>query len=75
MAEIAKQVQATVPADPRSPVVESSSVQALGTVSPHKTFDSLINLTDRIQCQVRLAETFLDLAESLKKPRASLLRN
>jgi len=55
MAEIARKVQATVPADPNSPVVESSSAAALKTVC--------------------LAKTFLDLAESLRKPRASLLRN
>jgi len=55
MAEIAREVRATVPVDPTSPVVESSSAQALETVC--------------------LAETFLDLAESLRKPRASLLRN
>jgi len=55
MAEMAREVQATVPADPASPVVESSYAEALHTVN--------------------LAQTFLGLAESLRKPRASLLRN
>ncbi|CAL1701264.1 unnamed protein product [Somion occarium] len=54
MAQIASEVQATVPADPMHPTVASSYTEALDTI--------------------RLAETFLGLAESLRRPRGSLMR-
>ena len=50
MAEIARKVQATDPVDPSSPVVESSSAEALETVSFRKTFDSLADLIDCTLC-------------------------
>ena len=50
MAEIARKVQATDPADPSSPVVESSSAEALETVSFRETFDSLAILTGCTLC-------------------------
>ncbi|PPQ72320.1 hypothetical protein CVT26_007277 [Gymnopilus dilepis] len=56
MAQIAREIQTSVPPDPLQPaaaMVESSFAEALDSV--------------------RLAETFLGIAESLKKPRAALV--
>ncbi|KAI0692274.1 hypothetical protein BC835DRAFT_1277959 [Cytidiella melzeri] len=55
MAQIATEVQNTVPADPMHPVVPSSYVEALDSI--------------------RLAETFLGIADSLKKPRGALMKS
>jgi hypothetical protein len=50
MAEIAREVQATDPGVPGSLVVESSSAEALETVSFRKNFDCLANLTGCTLC-------------------------
>jgi len=54
MAQIALEVQTSVPQNPTSPGVPSSYTEALDTI--------------------RLAETFLGIAECLRKPRAALIR-
>ena len=74
MAQVALEVQNTAPQDPLLPAtasVPSSYTEALDTVR-----DQWLLLYPRgIDVnfyQVRLAETFLGLAESLRKPRGSL---
>ncbi|KDQ64241.1 hypothetical protein JAAARDRAFT_27866 [Jaapia argillacea MUCL 33604] len=70
MANIARQVQNGAPQDPLHPLVPSSYTEALDSV---RIFTIVPNALDQ-SLQVRLAETFLAIAESLRKPRGSLLR-
>lgn len=69
MAQIANEVEARAPQDPMRPLVASSYTAALDTVR-HKL---LLRLLSDDVFQVRLAETFLGLADSLRKPRGSLV--
>lgn len=71
MADIAVEVQRTAPADPMHPIVPSSYTEALDTVRKSTFCISFILL---IQLQIRLAETFLGIAESLRKPRGALMQ-
>ena len=72
MAQIAREVEATAPRDPLLPPdahVESSYAAALDSV---RSIVSLIPREANLD-QVRLAETFLGLADSLRKTRGSLI--
>ena len=71
MTQVAKEVEATAPRDPLLPPhVESSYATALDSVRfNHGHSQAKANLE-----QVRLAETFLGLANSLRKTRGSLIR-
>jgi hypothetical protein len=74
MTQIALDVQTNAPHDPLLPAaanVPSSYSVALDTVS----FSKMLFVTRRLIYnvnQVRLAETFLGIAESLRKPRGFL---
>ena len=73
MAQVAREVEATAPRDPLLPPdahVESSYATALDSVRP----DHVIYIIEANLKQVRLAETFLGLANSLRKTRGSLIR-
>ena len=73
MAHIASEVQNSAPPDPLLPaaaIVPSSYTEALDTVSWLKSL--LARLLSYNCIQVRLAETFLGIAESLRKPRGFL---
>ena len=76
MAQIALEVQSSAPRDPLLPataLVDSSFAEALDTVRCD-CFTILIRIIlNQENSQVRLAETFLGIAESLRKPRGSLL--
>lgn len=70
MVQVVNDLDRNRPADPMRPVVPSSYAEALDSVSMN-TRACAFYLT----CgQVRLAETFLGLAESLKKPRGALMK-
>lgn len=74
MVQIAREIQNGVPRDPLQPaaaVVESSFAEALDSVS---FVGNLWMNHSLCYVQVRLAETFLGIAESLKKPRGSLFQ-
>lgn len=72
MAEVAREVEATAPRDPLLPpgaYVDSSYATALDSVRfNHATH------TDADLEQIRLAETFLGLADSLRNTRGSMIR-
>lgn len=73
MAQIAREVQNNAPQDPLLPPaarIESSYAEALDTVS---RVSKISPSADPGYLQVRLAETFLGIAESLRKPRGSLM--
>ena len=72
MAQVAREVEATAPRDPLLPPeahVESSYATALDSVRFHHAIHTEANME-----QVRLAETFLGLANSLRTTRGSLMR-
>lgn len=72
MAQVAREVGATAPRDPLLPPdahVESSYATALDSVR----FDYATHTEANLE-QVRLAETFLGLANSLRNTRGSLIR-
>ena len=74
MAQIALEVQNNAPQDPLLPVgasIPSSYTEALDTVRGQCLCFRPRALTQDFY-QVRLAETFLGLAESLRKPRGFL---
>jgi hypothetical protein len=77
MVRIALDIQNSAPRDPLTPpaaTVLSSYTQALDTVRmPPFTSLCITGLKAHPE-QIRLAETFLGIAESLTKPRGSLLR-
>ena len=73
MAQIALDIQSSVPRDPLLPQaasVESSFAEALDSVSH---CSKLSGFGTNCVPKVRLAETFLGIAESLKKPRGALM--
>ena len=75
MAQIAVEVETHRP-DPAQQHVGSSYVDALTEVRPAYENTSLSDLLLShlsARVQVRLAEIFLEIAHSLKKPRGSLL--
>jgi hypothetical protein len=75
MAQIALDIQNNAPRDPLIPAattVSSSYTQALDTV--RMIFMLFKYILEAHPKQVRLAETFLEIAESLRKPRGSLIR-
>lgn len=73
MAEIALDVQRTAPADPMRPALPSSYVEALDSVRRCPRFIHTRLTNSSLHLQVRLAETFLGIADSLAKPRGALM--
>ena len=73
MAEVALEIQNDAFRRPMLPTLPSSFTTALDTVSTLTPFykDIVYRFTDVIQ--VRLAEAFLSIAESLRNPRGSLV--
>lgn len=73
MAQVANEVESRAPQDPMHPLVASTYTEALDTVRAFclRLFSSTYSYT-KIN-QVRLAETFLGLADSLRKPRGALV--
>jgi hypothetical protein len=74
MAQLATDIQNRAPPDPLHPAVPSSYTEALDTVSKFRNHSYLKHLSDHDKTQIQLAQTFLGLAESLRKPRGSLIR-
>ena len=75
MADLALEIQNNAPHDvllPAAAAVPSSFATALDTVST-MAFGSDIIHDETNPSQVRLTETFLGIAESLRKPRGSLM--
>lgn len=73
MAKLAEEVYGTVPRGPlsRPGRVPCGYTAAIDTV---RMFLRISKLSADLDAQIRLAETFLTIANSLSKPRASLLR-
>jgi hypothetical protein len=73
MAQVADEIQQKAPPDPLSPTetrIPSSFNTALDTVSD----DAPAQTNEVDVSKVHLAETFLGIAESLRKPRGWLMR-
>jgi hypothetical protein len=71
MADLALNLQNNAPR-PAPATIPSSFATALDTVSTHVSGIDIIQ-TKTNPYQVRLTETFLGIAESLRKPRGSLM--
>ena len=70
MTQIATEVQNSTRADPMNPVVPSSYNEALDSVRNIVTHRGIV--LNRLQ--IRLADTFLGIANSLTKPRGALMK-
>lgn len=77
MADLALEIQNNAPGNallPTAANIPSSFATALDTVSTHAPGTDMIRSKINLSLsQVRLTETFLGIAESLRKPRGSLI--
>jgi hypothetical protein len=73
MAEIALEIQKDALRGPILPILPSSFTTALDTVSIPTPSINDIDIQNADFIQVRLAEAFLGIAQSLRNPRGSLV--
>ena len=71
MADVARDVERGVPVDPMNPIIPSQYVEALDSVGLAPLERTLHS--HQFTPQVRLAETFLGIADSLTRPRGALM--